>query len=192
MKNGKKGIAMRTMLRSGLVAVLAIGLLSCEERTDKTDGGGVLLSVQSFDGLPIAHSMNNDGAFVQVGTITVRNVVKNPSITTSPLMDVEINSYQVTYKRLDNGTRTPPTLVQGLFGTAGVNGTATFNNLVIAGPAQLLNKPLSDLLLANGGIDTETHSTVIPIEFQLVFFGKTLSGDKVTSNVAPFEIDFTP
>jgi hypothetical protein len=52
-----------------IVSLLVIGLLGCESRTDRTDGGGVLLSITDFDGLPIAVSVNFAGGFVQVGEI---------------------------------------------------------------------------------------------------------------------------
>jgi hypothetical protein len=187
----EKGTAMRTMIRSGLVALLAIGLLSCESRTDKTDGGGVLLSISAFNGLPVTFSMNSDGTLVQIDNLTIRNVAKNPDATTSSLMDVEITSYTVTYKRLDKGTRTPPALSDGLFGTVPVNGNDSIVNLPVMTAAQLRNPPLSDLLLANGGLDSETLSPVIPIELQLTFYGKTLSGDSVSTQTVTWHIDFT-
>jgi len=188
----EKGTAMRTMIRSGLVALLAIGLLSCESRTDKTDGGGVLLSISAFNGLPVTFSVNNGGTLVQVDNLTLRNVAKNPSAETGALMDVEVTNYTVTYKRLDKGTRTPPALSDGLFGTVPVNSTDVIVNLPVMTAAQLRNPPLSDLLLANGGLDSETLSPVIPIELQLTFYGKTLSGDSVSTQTATWHIDFTP
>lgn len=183
---------MRTMIRSGMVALLAIGLLSCESRTDKTDGGGVLLSISAFNGLPVTFSVNSGGTLVQIDNLTLRNVAKNPSAETSSLMDVEVTSYTVTYKRLDKGTRTPPVLSDGLFGTVPVNSTDAIVNLPVMTAAQLRNPPLSDLLLANGGLDSETLSPVIPLELQMTFYGKTLSGDSVASQTATWHIDFTP
>jgi hypothetical protein len=183
---------MKTFTRTALVAMVAVGLLACEARTDRHDDGGIILSVDTFDGLPVTFSMNTGGSLVQVDSLTIRNVAKIPNGTISPLMDVELTTYQVTYKRLDNGTRTPPTLVTGIFGTVPVNGNDQIQNLPVLTAVQLFNKPLSDLLLANGGLDSETHSTVIPIEVQLVFFGRTLSGDDVRTQTVTWRIDFTP
>ena len=40
---------------SGLALVL-VAALGCEQRTDKTDDGGIILSISDFDGLPISIS----------------------------------------------------------------------------------------------------------------------------------------
>lgn len=191
MKKALKGNAMRKLAQSTLLAVMMVGLLSCEERTDRTDTGGVLLTVSDFDGLPFAVSVNNSD-FVQVSSLSIQSLALNPGAPTSSLMDVELRSYQVRYRRVDAGTRTPRPLVNGFFGNVPLNGVDTINNLVIMGPEQLSNAPLSDLLFINGGFDKETGSPVIKLELELTFFGKTLSGDDVSTNPARFAIDFTP
>jgi hypothetical protein len=190
----EKGKAMNRLVRSALLGVLMVGVLSCEARTDRTDTGGVLLSVSDFDGLPFAISVNDEGfpGFVQVDSLTIQSVVLNPSAPSSSLMDVELRSYQVRYRRVDTGTRTPRPLVNAFFGNVPSGGTDTINNLVLLGPEQLSNVPLSDLLFVNGGFDKETGSRVIKLELELTFFGRTLSGDDVSTNPARFSIDFTP
>lgn len=187
----EKGFAMNRLVRSVLFGALMVGALSCEARTDRTDTGGVLLTISDFDGLPIAASVN-DSAFVQVDSLTVQNVLLNPNAASSSLMDVELKSYQVRYRRLDTGTRVPRPLIEGLFGNVPQGSTDTINNLVLLGPDQMRNTPLSDLLFINGGFDKETGSPVIKLELELTFFGKTLSGDDVSTNPARFAIDFTP
>jgi hypothetical protein len=187
----EKGKAMNRLVRSALLGVLMVGVLSCDARTERTDTGGVLLSVSDFDGLPIAVSVNST-SFVQVDSLTIQSVVLNPSAPSSALMDVELKSYQVRYRRVDAGTRTPRPLVNGFFGNVPQGGTDTIINLVLLGPEQLSNVPLSDLLFINGGFDKETGSQVIKLELELTFFGKTLSGDDVSTNPARFAIDFTP
>ena len=186
------------MNRSGR-AIALIFLLSCfagcESRTDRTDSGGVLLSISDFDGLPIAVSVNatvGGSGFVQVGEFQVTNVPKDPTGVTSDLMDVEIRSYEVTFSRADNGTRLPPPFTRGLFGVAPVGGTFTVENLPVMGQDQLLNVPLSDLLFENGGFDKETSDTAVTLNLSLRFFGRTLSGDAVETAPAVFTIDFTP
>ena len=181
---------MRKLTRSVLLALLAFGLLSCEARTDRTDTGGVLLTISDFDGLPIAVSVNSS-TFVQVDSLTIQSVVLNPAAPTSDLMTVELKSYQVRYRRVDNGTRTPNPLVEGFFGNVPQGSTDTINNLVIMGPEQLRNVPLSDLLFINGGFDKETGSPFIKLELELTFFGETLSGDEVSTAPARFAIDFS-
>ena len=171
-----------------LVALLAFA--GCESRTDRSEGG-VLLSITDFDGLPVRVNVNGT-TLVQIGSITIQNVPKNPDADTSALMNVEMQSYEVRYERVDGGNRVPPPLVEGIFGIAPVNGNETYDNLVIMGAEQLLNPPLEDLLFVNGGIDPETGSQVIKIRFRIRFFGRTLTGDAVATEPANFDIEFVP
>ncbi len=174
-----------------LLVVVAVG---CESRTDEVDGGGVLLSVSDFDGLPIGGSVNNLAAagFLQVGELTITNVIKDPNGIGSNLMNVEIQSYEVLYTRADEGTRLPPPMVRGLFGVAPVGGEFVVENLPVMAQEQLLNPPLSDLLFQNGGFDKETGSTLIKLNLFLRFFGRTLSGDEVETDPISFTVDFVP
>lgn len=184
---------MNRLVRSVLLGAMMVGVLSCEARTDRTDTGGVLLTVSDFElgNITIPVSVN-DHLFVQANSITIQNVILNPNAASSSLMDVELKSYQVRYRRVDAGTRTPRPLSDGFFGNVPAGSTDTVNNLVLMGPDQLRNTPLSDLLFVNGGFDKETGSPVIKLEFELTFFGKTLSGDDVSTNPARFAIDFAP
>ncbi len=174
------------------LGLLAVSLLGCESRTDRTDGGGVLLSITDFDGLPITLAVNSSNGFLQVGEIQITNVVKNPDIVGSILMNVEIESYEVTYSRGDTGTIVPPTLVRGLFGVVPVNGVFTVENLPVLAPEQFNVPPISDLLFVNGGFDKETGSRQILLNFHLRFFGRTLSGDAVQTAPASFTVTVTP
>lgn len=171
-----------------LVAVLALS--GCESRTDRSEGG-VLLSISDFDGLPTRVGVNGV-TIVQLGTITIQNIPKNQDAATSPLMNVEMQSYEVRFERVDGGTRVPPPLVEAVFGVAPVNGTQIYDNLVILGAAQLLNPPLEDLLFENGGIDPETNSPVIKLRLRIRFFGRTLTGESVATEPAAFDIEFVP
>jgi hypothetical protein len=181
-------------VRLGLLLLAVTASLSCEERTDRTDGGGVLLSVSTFQfgNITIPISVNETGLFVQAESITLRSVVKDPTGVTSPLMDVEMESYQVIYRRVDRGTVTPPPYVQRIFGTVPVGGTDQRSNFNLLGPDQLRNRPLSDLLFVNGGIDRETGSQIVSLELEITFFGRTLSGDSVASEPVALRLDFSP
>lgn len=186
---------MRTVANILLIICLVAALSACESRTDRTDGGGVLLSITDFDGLPIQVSVNGTlsvGGFVQVEEIIVSNVAKNPVGTTSELMNVEIISYEVTFSRADNGTRVPNRFTRGLFGVAPVNGTYNVENLPIMSSDQLNSTPLSDLQFKNGGFDKETGERKIVLNLALRFFGRTLSGNAVETEPALFTIEFTP
>jgi len=184
------------MKRKGTILILAVlctALLSCEARTDRAGSGGVLLSITDFNGLPVTVSVNTavdqNGGLVQLDQITLTLIAKDPNGTTSALMNVQIESYEVVFSRADTGTRVPPKLVRGVFGAASPGGTVQFTNLPIMTSNQLQHQPLRDLLVR--GFDTETGSEVIVLNCAIRFFGRTLSGDPVETAPAQFTIDFT-
>lgn len=185
-------------MRLGVRAVLAIALLGLvpvgcsSSRTDKADTGGVLLSISDFDGLPVQSSVTAARAvgLISIGQLTVENLPLDPNGLTSDLMNVEIESYEVTYTRGDTGTRVPTPLVRGLFGVAPVGGTFQVDGLPVMSLEQLLNLPLSDL--ADLGVDPETGGNTILLNFSLRIFGRTLGGDAVSTAPARFTIEFTP
>jgi hypothetical protein len=186
---------MRQRILSVLFVVIgAVVALGCESRTDKTEGG-VILSVSDFNGLPVLVSVNNAvnaSGLVQVESITVTNVVKDPGSATSELMNVEISSYEVVYSRADTGTRLPPPFVRNLFGVAPVGGDTQYDNLPVLGNEQFFEPPLSELLFLNGGFDRETGTDRITLNLRLRFFGRTLSGDAVETAPASFTVEFVP
>jgi hypothetical protein len=188
---------MRIWTRSALLALVVVGLLACSSDTGRTDAGGVILTVSHFDGLPISLSVNGTSTtgepdFLQVQTLDLRNITKNPDVTASDLMDIQLNTYQVVYRRLDGGTTTPPTMIRRIFGNVPHGSTLTLNNLPVMDAEQLNSRPLTDLLFVNGGFDRDTGKTFIPLELQLTFYGKTLSGDEVSSNTVAWTVNVTP
>ena len=65
--------------------------------------------------------------------------------------------------------------------------------LPITGATQFENPPLSDLFFANGGFDKETGNAVVILNVRIRFFGRTLSGDAVESDVATLpQMQFVP
>ncbi|NNC39542.1 MAG: hypothetical protein HKN95_02525 [Acidimicrobiia bacterium] len=174
------------------LVLLAATVVGCSGRADRTDGGGVLLSISDFDGLPISFSVNSSDGFLQVGEIQVTSVIKNPDVAGSVLMNVEIESYEVSYSRGDTGTKVPPIFVRGLFGVVPAGGVFTVENLPVLAPEQFNVSPISDLLFANGGFDKETGSRQIVLNFHIRFFGRTLSGDAVQTAPASFTVTVTP
>jgi hypothetical protein len=179
----------RSLILSG-VALLALASLSCNQRTDK-DEGGVILSIVGFDGLPFRVLVNSQDV-VQIEELTLENIPKDPNGLTSDLMDIELRSFEVTFTRADVGTRLPPARVAGIFGNVPVGGEDTINNLDVMGLDQLRNPPLSDLLFENGSFDRETGSQAIQLNVNLRFFGRTLAGDNIASNIASFMVEFVP
>jgi hypothetical protein len=187
---------MRWITKSLLISCLVtcVAFVGCSSRTDKTDSGGVLLSITDFDGLPIAVSVNSASAagFVQVDSIDIENIAKIVDGNTSDLMNVEIQSYEVKYSRADSGTRIPTPYVRGLFGVVPVGGSITYDNLPVMSNDQLMNLPLSDLLAQNGGTDKETGNSRIVLNFSIRFFGRTLSGNAVETAPGLFTVEFIP
>lgn len=170
-----------------LMLALITALAGCRERTDRREGS-VILSISDFDGLPIVVSASS--SLVQVDQVTVRNIPKDPTGTTSDLQSVELRSYEVRFVRRDTGTKVPPPVVQGWFGLVPVGGNSNLNNVPILTSDQMLNPPILDL--ARTGVDSETGSTVVVLDCYMRFFGRTLSGDDVSSDPARFTIEIRP
>ena len=175
-----------------LVALL--GLWACSDERTQDSEGAVILSLTDFDGLPFQVSVNQAAQIgsVQVESLTLQNIPKDPRGATSELMSIELNSVEITYTRVDVGTRVPPPRVRSIFSLVPVGGSTDIENLEILGPEQLLNPPLSDLLFQNGGFDTETGSTLIVLDVNIRFFGRTLGGDEVASGFDSFRLEFLP
>jgi hypothetical protein len=197
---------MNRLWRTTLMAVcILVTLAGCGETTlDDADTGGVTLSVTDFGTLQITISVDSalNGPFVPdfcvgaglvcIDQIDVDNVPVDPAGATSSLMDVEMQSWEVSYTRGDGGTRVPPPLRQKIFGVAPVGGQQTFLNLPVMSFEQLENPPLSELLLVNGGVDQETGLSVIILNIHIRFFGRTLGGKSVNSTPASYTVEFVP
>ncbi len=163
------------------VLLLAIVLLAlgCVERTEETDTGGVLLEVEFVD--TVLRIGVEEGEIVQIPTIEIDNIIADPVGTTSSLMDVQLRSIETTFSRADTGTRVPPPYFLNVIGTVPVGGTLTYSNLPIMSAEQTRVPPLSDLLIANGGFDRETGSTIIRLNVTFRVFGTTVAGTRVAS-----------
>ncbi len=172
-----------------LILILLVSVVAgCRSRTDRSEGT-VLLSVTDFSGLPVSISLGTGGPF-QIDRVTLRNVAKDPTGTTGDLQTIELQSYEIRYRRRDTGTRVPPPAVQSIFGTVTVNGTKDVLNVPILFSDQVLSQPLKDL--RDFGIDRETGTAVIVLDVSMTFFGRTLSGDDIASAPANFTIEVRP
>jgi hypothetical protein len=182
---------MRHIARITALTLAVAALTGCEtdSRTMETDDGGVLLTISDFSVLPLTVSASS-GPYAQLPTLVVTSIVKNPGQGTSPLMNVEIDSYEVTYQRLDNGSRLPPRIKYYVFGSLPVGGNFTLENGPYLGPDQFEAQPLKDM--RELGFDPETDSITIPLKVGFQFFGKTLSGDIVASQIARFTVQLVP
>ena len=183
---------MRTFARTLIPILLVAAVAGCSGSRIEDTEGSVLLSITNFNGLPSQVSVNATGSSVTIASLTISNFPKNPRGSTSNLMDVEIQTYQVTYERVGTGTRSPATLVRDILGFAPIDGTLVVNNLPIMTLLQLDNPPMSDLLIGNGGFDRETNLQVVTLNLTLTFFGRTVGGDRVASEPVSFTVDFVP
>jgi hypothetical protein len=185
---------MRNVSRFFLTAACGLALLSalgCDSRAHKTDSGGVILVISDFNELPAEVSVsaaNLAGGAVTIGSLTLQSNIANPSGGSSNLMDVEIQSYEVTFTRGDTGTRLPPSLVQQSLVYVPAGGSTDLTNLRILQSPQLSNLPLSDL--QNFGIDRETGSSVVILNVHLRFFGRTIGGRDLETATRSFTVEF--
>lgn len=168
-----------------LVALLAFG---CEDRTEETDTGGVLLEVE-FTNTVLAAGVE-ESETVTIPTIVINSIVADPVATTSSLMDVQLRTLEVVFSRADSGTRVPPPFLFNIIGTVPVGGTLTLNNFPIMSSEQTRVPPLSDLLLINGGFDQETGATTIRLDVTFRAFGTTLTGTSVATQPRTQTIEF--
>lgn len=168
---------MKVAIKLFLLAT-AVLLLGCSD-LETTDQGGVILKVQ-FVNVPGQIGVN-DQSDVLVPTIQIDSVVQNPTGGSSSVMDVLVDLYEVTFTRADTGTRVPGAFIQRRAGTVPVGGTLTLTNFPVMGIEQLRSEPLSDLLFENGGVDKETGATNIRINATFTVFGRTVSGENVSS-----------
>ena len=173
-----------------LLALAALFVLGCEERTEQTDSGGVLLEVE-FINSPVRIGVE-DSDIVQIPTININSIVANPTAATSSLMDVQLRSLDVTYSRADTGTRVPPPFFFNTIGTVPVGGTLTLSNFPIMSIEQMRSPPMSDLLIVNGGFDRETGNTFIRMNVTFRVFGTTLTGTSVASQPRTETFEFVP
>jgi hypothetical protein len=185
------------MRHAAKIAIVVAGLLlvaGCDSRVERTDGGGVLLSVSDFDARPFVVLMSEarQGNVVTLGSITIQSIVRDIDGQTSDLMNVEMESYEVAFSRVDGGTRVPPPLVRRIFGVVPVGGSLQFDNLPLLLTDQIENVPLSDLFVENGGFDKETDRTSILMNLTLRFFGRSIAGEAVDTAPVSFTVEFRP
>lgn len=177
---------MKHKVTALLLLVLALSFAGCRSRTDKSEGT-VILSISNFNQLPFKISATS-GPF-QIPSLTISNIPKDPTGTTSSLQTIELRAFEVVYTRRDTGRTTPPTLSETIFGNIPVGGNLVLSNQEFLTANQFQNPPLLDL--ARTGVDPETGTSVIVLDVSMRFFGRTLAGDDIVSQPASFTIEVT-
>jgi hypothetical protein len=184
---------MNRFARILALSLAAVAVFGCEAQ-DKVDQGGVIVVITDYDlqGLPSVMSATGNYPSVASGdaTLIVRNQSRMPNNTTSQLMDVLVEGYEVSFTRGDGGTRVVPTLTEPVGGLIPIGGTMTQTGVVLMRQDQFESSVLQDLRLH--GRDTETNSTVVRLVWHLKFYGKTISGERVETPPISFNLDVTP
>ena len=177
--NLKKQAVKQKLLAILLMLAMPVLFTGCEDPVDTTDSGGILLVTEINGAFPFRVSVNTTDRLI-VDNITVNSIVSDPLGVTSSLMDVTLETMQVSFTRADGGSRVPPPLVRNLLARVPVGGVSTLS-LTVMTFEQLRSEPASDLLFENGGFDSETGRTNIKMNMVIQFFGETLSGKEVVS-----------
>jgi hypothetical protein len=129
------------------------------------------------------------GAPLQLTTMTITSHGKNPTATDPQgFQTVELNSYVVTFSRLDGGTKVPAPETFAVGGTIPFNGSITLSNFPVIVSSAVQQSPFDQLLPFNGGIDQETGQPQIHLGITVTFFGETAAGTRVKSDPATLGI----
>ena len=184
---------MNRFARILALSLAAVTVFGCEVQ-DKTDQGGVIIVISDFD-LPDLPGTMSVAAWYPVvfgpdSSITVRSQSRNPNNTTSQLMDVLIEGYEVSFTRGDFGTRVPPTLTEPVGGLVPIGGTMTLTGIALMRYDQFESSVLRDMRLQHR--DTETNSEVVRLIWHLKFYGHTISGERIETPPISFNLDVIP
>lgn len=176
---------------SGLLVIsFLLALAGCGGGASKVDSGGVILEVGDFtQGLPIQVSASAT-TLPAIPTLTIHSILRDPTGTTSSLMDVTLDTLQVTFDRADRGTRVPPAYVVRSPGFVPANGSLNILNEPVMGNSQFNAQPLLDL--RTYGVDRETGGAIATLNCHLTYFGKTLSGKTVQSEPFSWTMEVLP
>jgi hypothetical protein len=176
---------MNRTLRLLTLGSLVITLAACSSGDlSDTDGGGVALSMS----IPVfPQQLSVTAGVPTLETIVISSIVKDPTGTSSSLMNVELESLEFVYTREDTGTRLPPRLVVTRPGVIPVNGALTISGQAYMLNEQLIAQPLKDL--EDFGRDTETNSVVVRMRVTVRAFGRTLSGEPVATTPTSISLE---
>jgi hypothetical protein len=181
---------MNKKLMAVAIAVAALGSLRCgSELTD--NAAPVELVVTNNQNLRIVDVGPNPEADCNqpIGTINMQVISKRASDTaTSPLAQVRVNRYRVSYRRTDGGTLVPEGFVRSIDTLIGV-GASEGSNFTVLEADVFLRAPFVALQPQNGGRDPETGRPLVKFEVIVEVFGETLGGVNVSDSTT-FPLDF--
>ena len=171
------------------LAVLAACLPGCSTNTQGDDASPEFLTV-TFDGVPVRTNVATQSP-LQIQSTVYSAVLKNPSGGSSSFLDVRLDDYTVTWRRLDGGTLVPAPETFGIAanGVLPAGGSQTVTNQMYLTATAIQRTPLDRLFPFNGGFDAETGKSEIRMVAIVTVRGHTLSGQPV-SGTGSFNADF--
>ncbi len=178
----------RSLIKIGLV-VSVVFLFGCS-RIDRRDSGGVVLYVSDFSA--VTQVQANLGQVPMFETLSLASRVLDPTAETTPAMDIILRFFKVECKRIDGGSMHPAPFIRGITGTVPAGGTTDYTNLPLLGLEHIQNPPISYLLYENGGMDPETNSTLISLNCEVEFYGRTVGGKDIDSEDIHIYVYYTP
>jgi hypothetical protein len=178
----------RFAFAAALVAIASL-VPACSTNVQGDDASPVYLTVQ-FDGVLVLKNVATLTP-LQVNSTTVHNVIKAPGNGSSSFLDVKLDDYVVTWRRLDGGTIVPEpeTFAVGTGAIVPAGGTSTLTNQVYLSLTEIQRSPLDRLFPFNGGVDLETGKAEIRMVAIVTVRGHTLSGQPATG-AGTFNTDF--
>ena len=162
----------QTLLLAGLVALVTAGCSETNRNVSPVDMRATTEIKQSvFD-------IAAPPATEDVADVLISTILKRPS--SSPLTDVKLQAYRVSFIRTDGGSAIPQPFTVSINQLIPADTTGTvLDNFVAVDPLSLRNAPFAALLPQNGGRDPETGRTTVDMDVRVEIFGETLSGEDV-------------
>ena len=177
------------ILAAVLAGVTVAAVPGCSTNTQGDSASPVFLA-GDFQLLPLQKCVN-DNTPLQFSTTVLRNRLKNPAVSATQFLGVQVDTYIVVWRRIDGGTVASPSQTFGGNLIVPPNGQATMTNYPYMTADDLIRPPLDQLFPFNGGVDRETGRDEIRESGSVTWYGHTLSGQPVTSDVATFGMIFT-
>jgi hypothetical protein len=176
------------ILAAVLASVTVAALPGCSTNTQGDSASPVFLAGE-FTLLPLQMCVDSNVA-LQFSTTVLRNRLKNPRTTSNQFLDVRIDTYVVVWRRIDGGRTASPSQSFGGNIIVPPDGQSTLTNYPYMTADNLLRPPLDQLFPFNGGVDKETGRVEIRESGNVTWYGHTLSGQPVVSDVATFDMIF--
>ncbi|MCM3877781.1 MAG: hypothetical protein NEA02_15350 [Thermoanaerobaculia bacterium] len=182
---------MKKLLLSLLLAAAVLSLVTLPGCTTNVQGDSAspVFLVGNFTLLPLTINVASN-APVQFTTTILTSRLKVPGPASLQFLDVQVDKYTVVWSRLDGGTKASPSQDFGGNVIVPPNGSSTLTNYPYMSADSLIRPPLDQLFPFNGGIDKETGRAEIRQAGRVTWYGHTLSGQPVVSDVATFDLIF--